>query len=92
MDLMHVFDGRTDEGEYYWFVLAEYDNADELILTMPKMRVSDGIKRKFGDIQVAYQNARSAGPDRPALQTAKEVGEKLGFGHWESVRGKDSSR
>lgn len=85
MNLMYVFDGRTDANEYYWFVLAVSDNAEELILTMPTARVSDDIKTRFEDIQSAYLAAREADLNRSAEQVAKEVGEQLGFNLWTTI-------
>jgi hypothetical protein len=79
MNLLHVFDGLTDADEYYWFVLAELDNADELILTMPKARVSDGIRAQFEAIADAYQTARAADQNSQPDLVAMKVGDSFGF-------------
>lgn len=85
MTVMHVFDGRTDANEYYWFVLAEHDNSEEIILTMPRERVSDGIGKKFEAIQAAYLTERGNDPTRSAEAIIRGLEGQFGYNFWTSV-------
>jgi hypothetical protein len=82
MSSLHIYDGRTNDNEYFWFAASIGDTSSELFLTMPRDRISPGVEAAFKQIEQDFRAACQGNPETSHSINLEEAARKSNAAKW----------
>jgi len=82
MASLHVYDGRTNANEYFWFAASLGDSSSALFLTMPQERITPGVEAVFNQIEQEFLAACRDHPETPHGINLEKAARKFNAAKW----------